>query len=429
MTTKRSLLIRVLLSITIIFISLFSVVFSTIAFFIVARYTRRMFVIIATAAVVLVVSAAEMMWIVAVGFKLENPTRFVGIFSAGTWLLIAVLAYLSIFRPQVTPFTTIEASADTRYWNLSTGSHIAYTCFPGLGTPHAVPIIYLHGGPGIPTRASNFDFFSQLSHAGFDVYLYDQVGSGLSDHLDDIGEYTVARHVADLEAIRQQIGAAQVLLAGTSWGSVLAAHYMAAFPDHVARTIFISPGVLGDRRKVRYDYKRTAASEDDSILLPPLRFIVAGVLARINPSAAQTFASQREMGSLYDIFITGPGIEYQVNCKGYRPDLKQSARSGGANYYVNIRTLQSLKNTPDPRPSLRTNLTPALIMRGECDYIPWEATYSYKETLPNASLVIIPQAGHAITSPQPELVLSIMLAFLTGQPLPIEPYASSEPPT
>jgi pimeloyl-ACP methyl ester carboxylesterase len=250
----------------------------------------------------------------------------------------------------------------------------------------------------------------------------------LSDRLNDIAEYTVDRHVADLEAIRQQIGAEQMMLAGTSWGSVLAAHYMAAFPNHTARVIFMSPGVLGDRRNVRYDYKRTAASDYDSILLPTLRFVIAGALARINPHAAQAFASQNEMDRLYDTFITGPGVEYQVNCKGYQPDLAKQTRSEGANYYVNLLTLQSLKKKPDPRPALRTNHTPALIVRGECDYIPWEATYSYKETLPDAELVVIPQAGHAVTSGQAQLVLTVILAFLSGQPLPIEPYLSSEAP-
>ncbi|MEI2624282.1 MAG: alpha/beta hydrolase [Giesbergeria sp.] len=53
---------------------------------------------------------------------------------------------------------------------------------------------------------------------------------------------------------------------------------------------------------------------------------------------------------------------------------------------------------------------------------------SYKQTLPNSNLIIIENAGHALTEAQPELILASMRAFLTNQPLPIEPYTSEQPP-
>ena len=189
----------------------------------------------------------------------------------------------------------------------------------------------------------------------------------------------------------------------------------------------MSPGILGDRSKVSYDYKRTASSQDDSILLPPLRMILAGALARTNPAAAPNFASQAEMNGIYDAFVTSPSMDYQVNCKGYTPTNKPS-RSGGGNYYANLLILQSLKKAHDPRPNLTSLQTPALIMRGECDYIPWESTLSYKQTLPNSNLIIIENAGHALTESQPDMVLAAIRAFLTNQPLPIEPYTSEQPP-
>lgn len=54
--------------------------------------------------------------------------------------------------------------------------------------------------------------------AGFDVYDYAQVGAGLSERLEDVRDYTVARHVADLEAIRADIGADRLVLVGGSVG-------------------------------------------------------------------------------------------------------------------------------------------------------------------------------------------------------------------
>ena len=66
------------------------------------------------------------------------------------------------------------------------------------------------------------------------MYLFDQAGSGLSDRLP-AADYTVERFVADIEAIRQQIGTERLILIGHSWGGTLVAHYAAAHPDRVAK--------------------------------------------------------------------------------------------------------------------------------------------------------------------------------------------------
>lgn len=68
----------------------------------------------------------------------------------------------------------------------------------------------------------------------------------------------------------------------------------------------------------------------------------------------------------------------------------------------------------DPRPRLKNILTPVLVIRGECDYIPAAVTTRYDETLPNARLVEIPNSGHALISAQPEIVLAEIRAFLTS---------------
>ncbi|NJN44091.1 MAG: alpha/beta hydrolase [Anaerolineae bacterium] len=280
--------------------------------------------------------------------------------------------------------------------------------------PHHLPA----WRPRHPYAVSQFQLLSPVDRGRLRRVPVRSGGRGLSDRTEDISEYTLARNIADLEAIRQAIGAEKMILIGTSWGGVLAAQYLAVYPDQVARAVLISPGVLGDRSEVKYDYKTTASSDDDSVILPSLRFIVAGALARIQPGVAEQFASQEEMGVIYDTFTTSPNVDYQTNCKGYQPPANTSTRSGGSNYYANLLTLASLKTALDPRPILQNNPTPVLILRGECDYIPLEATMRYKETLPNAVFVPVPGAGHAVTSAQPELSLVMIRAFLSGAPMP-----------
>src|SRR5260370_17716343 len=99
------------------------------------------------------------------------------------------------------------------------------------------------GGPGEEDVAdtSQTQFFGQLAREGYDVYFYDQIGSGLSARLADPGQYTLARQVADLEAIRARIGAQQVILMGASWGGTLVATYMATYPHNVAQAVLPAP--------------------------------------------------------------------------------------------------------------------------------------------------------------------------------------------
>ncbi|MFN8384648.1 MAG: alpha/beta fold hydrolase [Anaerolineales bacterium] len=420
-STKRSFFAKIALGIGFIIASLFSIVAAFIGFFLMARSTKSVVVMTLLGALALIAVAFGGAWL------MTRSPRTAGIYAGVMFCLTAIFASQYIFKPIPVTVPLPQATSATQYWQLSTGSRIAYIFHPAQGKANPTPVIYLHGGPAVPTRTSNYEFFKQLTTDGFDVYLYDQTGTGLSAQLDDISEYTLERNVADLEAIRQQIGAEKVILVGTSWGSVLAAYYLEAHPDHVEKVVFMSPGILGDRSNARHDYSRTASSQDDSILLPPLRMILAGTLARTNPEAAINFASQAEMNGVYDAFITSPSMDYQVNCKGYELGDKPS-RSGGGNYYANLLILQSLKKAHDPRPQLTSLQAPALILRGACDYIPWESTLSYKQSLPNSELVLIENAGHALTEAQPEKVLASIRAFLTDQPLPIPPYTSEQPP-
>jgi alpha-beta hydrolase superfamily lysophospholipase len=68
--------------------------------------------------------------------------------------------------------------------------------------------------------AGDARYFGALAQEGFGVYVYDQVGRGRSERLDDPRGYTLERDVADLEAIRHAAGAAlrrQVAPGAPAW--------------------------------------------------------------------------------------------------------------------------------------------------------------------------------------------------------------------
>jgi proline iminopeptidase len=73
------------------------------------------------------------------------------------------------------------------------------------------------------------------------------------------------------------------------------------------------------------------------------------------------------------------------------------------------------------RALLTTNQTPLLILTGACNYIKPEVAEQYQATMPNATLVSVPDAGHVIFFDQPEQYVALVRAFLLDQPLPLAP--------
>jgi hypothetical protein len=224
------------------------------AFFGMAGFLNHLWLAITIAALILLLVSGSTAWLLTTRLSLSLP-------AAGGWLLVTAILVVYLFAPLKVAYQPPEPLPNMKFWDLATGSRIAYTQITADGESRTTPIIYLHGGPGWIILDSDIAFYSQFAQDGFDVYLYDQVGSGRSARLTDMRKYTTERHVADLEAIRQEIKAEQVILIGQSWGNTLAADYMAAYPEHVARVIFSSPGALWDVGRFKANYSGVGFSD------------------------------------------------------------------------------------------------------------------------------------------------------------------------
>ena len=167
----------------------------------------------------------------AMKIKFNKILKYLLISIPGIFLLLVCI-------PRSYPVPKMGKNADMQFWNLPTGSKIGYAHIPGKGTRKSSPIIFLNGGPGGFITDIGIQLRSALSALGYDVYMYDQIGSGQSDRLAHISEYTADRHKKDLEAIIEQIGADQVILIGQSWGAVLAVLYAADHPSKIEKMIF-----------------------------------------------------------------------------------------------------------------------------------------------------------------------------------------------
>jgi len=101
-------------------------------------------------------------------------------------------------------------------------------------------LIALHGGPG--NSSDYMRSLEALAGNGLAVVTYDQRGTGRSS--EPSAGYGMASYIADLEAVRQAVGAERFHLFGHSWGGILGLRYAEAYPEHLRSLILMGSGVL-----------------------------------------------------------------------------------------------------------------------------------------------------------------------------------------
>ena len=108
------------------------------------------------------------------------------------------------------------------------------------------PILFLHGGPGVPDYLKPA---ADLLADGHRVIRFDQRGTGASPCYDR--RYGLDQHVEDVEAVRQSCGVARVGLFGHSWGGLLGQLYITRYPDHVSQMCLCNSSIgVGDDWRV-----------------------------------------------------------------------------------------------------------------------------------------------------------------------------------
>ena len=136
----------------------------------------------------------------------------------------AAVSSLRTLYPEIEPF-------ETGFLDVGDG-HTIY--WERVGTRGAKPAVFLHGGPGggfSPAHRRQFD------PALYDVLLFDQRGCGKSTPHAGLEANTTWHLVADIERLREMVGAEKWLVFGGSWGSTLALAYSQTHPERVSELV------------------------------------------------------------------------------------------------------------------------------------------------------------------------------------------------
>jgi proline iminopeptidase len=126
--------------------------------------------------------------------------------------------------PSIEPYRTGRIELDrhhTMYWEES-------------GNRLGPPVLFLHGGPGAGATPVHRRFFDP---AFWRIVIFDQRGGGRSAPLGELRDNTPDNLVGDIERLRRELGIADWVVFGGSWGSTLGLHYAQTHPERVAGLI------------------------------------------------------------------------------------------------------------------------------------------------------------------------------------------------
>lgn len=323
-----------------------------------------------------------------------------------------VVLMVVVLVPKEYAGPVFEPRPATQYWKMDNGSSIGYTVISKRMEKKPYPVLYLHGGPGGHITNGDIDALRPLADLGYRVYLYDQIGSGHSDRLAKIGEYSVQRHMNDLRGIIKKLGASKVILIGQSWGAILATLFAAEHPELVHRMVLTSPGPI-------YPVQSQLASlpPPDSIRLKePVYSNVMGNRQANNwrtkamKMMATAFHVKLASDKEADQFVTF--LNQQVNRSTVCDTSRVLGAEAGSGYYASVMTFTSLLEVKDPRPKIRKLETRVLVMKGECDNQKWGYTQEYLQLFRHSQFQLVPGAGHFIDVERPKEYTDAIMAFL-----------------
>lgn len=129
------------------------------------------------------------------------------------------------------------------------------------GIPTNPILVIIHGGPGADHRSMLN--YRQLADDNMFVVFYDQRGSGLSQRLNKDGFSEVQVYIDELNGVIEHYrmnDTQPVILAGHSWGAMLATAYINQNPDKIFGAILTEPGGFTWPQTEAY-FKRTRKLE------------------------------------------------------------------------------------------------------------------------------------------------------------------------
>ena len=231
-----------------------------------------------------------------------------------------------------------------------------------------------------------------------ELLVIDPRGTRASDPPPDDRAYRQEDYVADLEELRQELGAEQIDLLGHSHGGFVAMAYAAAHPKRVRRLVLVA---TAPRFAREYDERVRAlweASDD-----PAIAVALDARLKRMARSHEEDDERMRlRMLELRLYFRRAEGVEWLGGVFGQEPP--------------NLAALMLFNAETAPQYDNRAGLplieAPTLVISGELDFFDPPANAEMLELVPHAHNLVLSDGGHFVWFDDPDRFRAEVTRFL-----------------
>jgi|SRR5579862_2122619 len=263
------------------------------------------------------------------------------------------------------------------------------------------PLVIVHGGPG-----ASHDYFLPyllpLARTNKLVFI-DERGSGRSEKLEDVKQYTVENMAADVEAVRVALNLGKISLLGHSYGGVLAQAYALKYPEHLSHLVLAS--TFASTKEMNQVLQRIKSQMPKDKQALTNAFEKAGLFDKGAAWERGRYPSQ------YATLAWGDG--YFPRLYGARPDPNYDPQAqdtstawdlyrqmwGSHGEFVidgNLASVEYLNKLP-------TIKVPTLILAGDHDECDPSMSKEMNAKIAGSKLVILPNSGHMAFVDQPNL--------------------------
>lgn len=277
-----------------------------------------------------------------------------------------------------------------------------------IATPDGATLHYRRVGSRGPTLVVPLDFllhdyFRQFADVAT-VITYDTRNRGRSSRVADTKTLTIQQDVADLETVRAHFNADRIVPVGYSYLGKVVAMYAAAHPQRVARVVQLAPaantkegprGPVGDFGAAAADIEAwqkqraegAAAARPREFCLVQwnvFRFYMVGDPANAARfPVAETCALENEWP-----------VNFEAHMAHHGPTIDAAALSDAELARISM---------------------PVLVVHGTSDRnVPHASGKAWSSSLPQARLVTLPGAAHAVWIDAPLPIFSALRTFLRG---------------
>lgn len=272
---------------------------------------------------------------------------------------------------------------------------------PDIPVPGALPLVVLHGGPGM---AHNYlKNLEALTATGRTVILYDQLGCGNSSHLPDAPAdfWAPQLFVEEFLNLLAHFRLGDFHLLGQSWGGMLGAEIAVRQPPGLASlSICNSPASMGLWAEAATDLREQLPREVQDVLTFHEE---AGTVTTPEYAAAASAFYERHVCR-----ITPVPADFEESVAQMEAEPTVYHTMNGPNEFHVIGTLRDWSIID----RLHRVTAPTLVVAGEFDEATPATWAPFIANIPDAASHVFPGASHCSHLEQPEAFRSVIAAHL-----------------